>query len=159
MARLRARVAELGAVNSDLTVYAESHGGAVADIHAAALAAMEADGVGDLARIVTRHWPAMLGLDVAALSFGPAAPGLRLVRGLRESCAVVLRGVDHGAPLFGADAPLVRSEALIDLAPSGQLGLGSFRHHPFDGGNGRELLAFLGGVVSRMLARWSPPTP
>ncbi len=172
MARLRARVAALDEANSDLLTYARSHSGAVAEIHAAALAAMEATSLDHLIHVVTQDWVDILGVDAVALAFADEVNAVRagltgvqfvdpaeLAPLMRRIPEVTLRAVDEGAAVFGPAAPLIRSEALIRLTPAaplpvGVLGLGSRQRHSFTGSHGGELLAFLGGVVSRTLARW-----
>src|ERR1700761_8289333 len=85
VATLRARVAEVEEANQDLIAFARGHSGAVAQIHASALAAIEADGLEHLIHIVTQDWPQMLGVDAVALAlfvgdigFCAAAGGRRL---------------------------------------------------------------------------------
>lgn len=168
---LRDKVTALGEANADLAAFARGHAGAVAQIHAAALSAMDAEGLDHLIHIVTQDWPDSLGLDavVIALSAGErtvraATSGVQMVAPLQVPAAadgppVVMRIVDRGDSVFGPAAELIRAEALIRLdlpAPlgSGLLALGSREAHAFESGHGSELLAFLGGVVSRMIGRW-----
>src|SRR3546814_7682052 len=72
---LRGRVAALGEANADLVAFARGHSGAVAQIHAAALSALDAEGLDHLIHIITQDWPDSLGLDaeVIALSAGERA--------------------------------------------------------------------------------------
>src|SRR3546814_19953211 len=72
---LRGRVAALGEANADLVAFARGHSGAVAQIHAAALSALDAEGLDHLIHIITQDWPASLGLAavVIALSAGDRA--------------------------------------------------------------------------------------
>jgi len=168
--RLRARVAQLDEANADLLAYARGHAGAVAQIHAAALAAMEAEDFAHLVHVVTADWTDILGIDAIALGLETANQAWRgetalqfLSRGGVDALVgagheAVLRSVDEGAPLFGPAASLIRSEALVRLParsplPQGVLALGSRQAHSFEGTHGAELLTFLGGVVSRMMAR------
>ncbi|MCA3254304.1 MAG: DUF484 family protein [Alphaproteobacteria bacterium] len=170
--RLRARVAQLDEANADLLAYARGHAGAVAQIHAASLAAMEAADFAHLVHVVTADWTDILGIDAIALGLETANQAWRgetalqfLDRGgvdalLGSGHEVTLRSVDEGAPLFGPAASLIRSEALVRLparapVPQGLLALGSRQAHSFEGTHGAELLIFLGGVVARMLARLS----
>lgn len=177
MARLRAKVAALDEANADLLAYARGHTGAVAQIHAAALAAMDADGLDHLVHIVTQDWVDILGVDAVALALvtrsqaiRASAPSLQLLsaEALSEAFAggpdITLRAVERGADVFGPMADLIRSEALVRLQmpkpmPAGMLALGARAAHSFEGGHGGELLAFLGNVVSRMITRWllTPP--
>src|SRR3546814_20311292 len=72
---LRGRVAALGEANADLVAFACGHSGAVAQIHAAALSALDSDGLDPLIHIIAQDWPARLGLVavVLALSAGERA--------------------------------------------------------------------------------------
>ena len=128
VATLRARVAAAEEANQDLIAFARGHSGAVAAIHAAVLGAIQADGLDHLIHIVTQDWPDMLGVDAVALALHVGETGLRansnglqfvdrrvIARAVRGVDGVVLRGVDHGHPLFGPAAPLIRAEALVRL--------------------------------------------
>ena len=177
VARLRARVAALDEANADLLAYARGHTGAVAQIHVAALAAIDADGLDHLIHVVTQDWVDILSVDAVALALVTKDQALRAGgQGLQLLSAaaltsvfaggpdVTLRAVERGADVFGPAADLIRSEAMIRLKlpaplPVGMLALGSRAAHNFEGSHGGELLAFLGSVVSRMIARWllTPP--
>jgi len=177
MARLRARVAALDEANADLLAYARGHTGAVAQIHIAALAAMDAEGLDHLIHVVTQDWVDILSVDAVALglvtrnqAIRASAQGMQMLSPAALTSAfaggpdVTLRAVEKGADVFGPMADLIRSEALIRLRlpkplPTGVLALGARAAHNFEGGHGGELLAFLGSVVSRMIARWllTPP--
>src|SRR5918997_2515685 len=67
LASLRARVAAAEEANQDLIAFARGHSGAVASIHAAVLAAIEADGIERLLHVVTQEWPLILRIDAVAL--------------------------------------------------------------------------------------------
>ena len=169
--KLRARVQQLDEANADLLAYARGHAGAVAQIHAAALAAMDATDFPHLVHIVTQDWTDILGIDAIALGLetsNQAWRGETALQFLSAGGVDALLGVGHevtlravpegGAPLFGPAATLIRSEALVRLRPrsplpQGLLALGSRQAHSFEGTHGAELLTFLGGVVARMLAR------
>lgn len=167
---LREKLTALGEANADLIAFARGHSGAVSQIHAAALSAMDAEGLDHLIHIVTQDWPDSLGLDavVIALSAGDRAvragtSGLQMVAPhyfeTVDGPLVVMRTVERGDAVFGPAADLVRAEALIRLdlpepLGNGLLALGSREAHAFESGHGSELLAFLGGVVSRMISRW-----
>lgn len=171
LARLRTRVAELDEANADLLAYARGHVGAAAQIHIAALAAMEADGFEHLIHVVTQDWVDILGLDAVALALATETEAVRagphglqmidpaLLKPLIAGPPVLLRAVNRGAPVFGPAAELIRSEALVRLSPHGEvpagvLALGARKPHNFDGLHGSELLGFLGATVTRMVARW-----
>lgn len=168
---LRDRVARLDEANADLVAFARGHSGAVAQIHAAALSALDAEGLDHLIHIVTQDWPDSLGLDAVAIALSAGDRGIRAgtsglqmvaplaVNGAPADAAVVMRIVERGDAVFGPAAELIRAEALIRLdLPNplgpGVLALGSREAHAFESGHGSELLAFLGAVVSRMIGRW-----
>jgi hypothetical protein len=175
--RLRTRVAALGEANNDLLAYARGHSGAVQQIHAAALAAMDATCFEHLLHVVTQDWVDILRVDAVGVGLMTHGQGIRAgANGLQFVdpeqvelwCHLLpvgqVRSVPHGSPVFGPAAPLIRAEALIALrpqppSPAGILALGSREAHAFGDHHGSELLGFLGGVVSRMIARWmlTPP--
>ncbi len=172
VASLRRRVAEVEEANQDLIAFARGHSGAVAAIHAAVLAAIDADGLDHLVHVVTQVWPDMLGLDAVAVALVADGRGVRadsaglsfvdarlIDRSISAIDGVVLRGVPRGHPLFGPAADLIRAEALVRLetvAPmqAGLLALGQRRPQGFETRHGSELLVFLGRVLSRMMGRW-----
>ncbi len=176
LATLRARVAAAEEANQDLIAFARGHSGAVASIHAAVLAAIEAEGLDHLIHIVTQEWPQILGLDAVAVALWAGDTGVRadasglqfvnprlIERSLRDlDGGVLLRGVGRGHPLFGPACELIRAEALIRLAsepplPSGVLALGQRAAQHFDTRHGSELLIFLGRVLTRCMGRWLIP--
>ena len=180
MARLRARVAEVEEANQDLIAFARGHSGAVASIHGAVLAVVEAEGFDHLIHIVTQEWPLMLGVDAVAMALFVGDRGLRAdasglqfvdPRMIRRSIGdallcgsggVLLRGVERGHPLFGPASDLIRAEALVRLdseppLPGGMLALGQRSAQAFETRHGSELLMFLGGVLTRSMARWLLP--
>ncbi|HEY0027790.1 MAG TPA: DUF484 domain-containing protein, partial [Allosphingosinicella sp.] len=77
VASLRARVAAAEEANQDLIAFARGHSGAVASIHEAVLAAVEAEGFDHLIHIVTQDWPQILGLDAVALGLFAGDRGIR----------------------------------------------------------------------------------
>ena len=175
LANLRARVAAAEEANQDLIAFARGHSGAVASIHEAVLAAVEAEGFDHLIHIVTQEWPQILGLDAVAVALFAGemgvradASGLQFVdpRIIKKSIAgfegVVLRGVDRGHPLFGPACELIRAEALVRLdseapLPNGLLALGQRSAQGFETRHGSELLVFLGRVLTRCMGRWLIP--
>jgi uncharacterized protein YigA (DUF484 family) len=172
LATLRARVAAAEEANQDLIAFARGHSGAVASIHEAVLAAIEAEGLDHLIHIVTQEWPHILGLDAVAVALWAGDTGVRadasglqfvnprlIERSIGELDGVLLRGVERGHPLFGPACELIRAEALIRLAsepplPSGVLALGQRGPQHFDTRHGSELLIFLGRVLTRCMSRW-----
>ena len=147
LVRLRTRVAVLGEANNDLLAYARGHAGDILRI----------DAVG-------------LGLTTSGQGIRASASGVQFIdpEQVELWCHLLpvgqARNVKHGSPVFGPAADLIRSEALIALrptppAPTGIIALGSRTPHNFGDYHGNELLAFLGDVVSRMIARWMQIEP
>lgn len=175
LANLRARVAAAEEANQDLIAFARGHSGAVASIHAAVLAAVEAEGFDHLIHIVTQEWPQILGLDAVALALHAGDKGVRadasglqfvdpriIERAVQGFDGVVLRSAERGHPLFGPACELIRAEALVRLEsepplPNGLLALGQRSAQGFETRHGSELLVFLGRVLSRSIARWLAP--
>jgi uncharacterized protein len=175
VAQLRARVAAAEEANQDLIAFARGHSGAVASIHAAVLAAVEAEGFDHLIHIVTQEWPQILGLDAVALALHAGDVGVRadasglqfvdprvIQRSIGGFEGVVLRSAERGHPLFGPACELIRAEALVRLEsapplPSGLLALGQRSAQGFETRHGSELLVFLGRILSRSIARWLAP--
>jgi uncharacterized protein YigA (DUF484 family) len=173
LAQLRARLGAAEEVNQDLIAFARGHWGAVASIHRAVLAAIEAEGIDQLSATVVNDWPGMLGIDCAALVTATSA-GARLatrngiqpidralvqatVRGLAP---VTMRTVERGHPLFGEGAVSVRAEALIrlDCGSGGLLLLGQTEAIGIDDSRGFDLLMFLGRALAAMVGRCGDPT-
>ncbi len=173
LARLRAQVAAAEEANQDLIAFARGHSGAVASIHKAVLAGLEADNFDGLMHVVTQEWPLILGLDAVALALVVGDKGFRvdtggvqlcdaslLQRSLEQVDGALLRTVERGHPLFGPACDLIRAEALIRLdgdAPAGLLALGQRTQQNLDTRHGSELLLFLGRSLSAMLRRWTTP--
>ena len=172
VARLRERLGMVEEANQDLLAFARGHSGAVASIHDAMLAALDADGLEALFHVVTQEWPLILGLDSVALAlvvggqgFRADADGVQFVapqmvdRAMIGIDGVVMRNVGRGHPLFGPACSLIRSEALISIdaerpLPYGLLALGQREAQPLDGRHGSELLLFLGRGLAAMIRRW-----
>lgn len=175
VASLKRRVAEVEEANQDLIAFARGHSGAVSAIHAAALAALDAEGLDHLIHVVTQLWPDLLGLDAVAMALFVGDKGVRadasglqfvdrrlIERSIEGIEGVLLRDVERGHPLFGPASELIRAEALVRLEsapplPSGMLALGQRRPQVFETRHGSELLVFLGRVLSRMMGRWLLP--
>jgi uncharacterized protein YigA (DUF484 family) len=172
VAHLRERLGEAREANEDLIAFARGHSGAVASIHEAVLAAIEADGVEGLLHVVTQEWPLILGIDAVALSLIVGDKGFRadgsgiqqvdpaiLRRAVESVDGVDMRKVDRGHPLFGPACDLIRAEALIRIEcdpplPSGLLALGQRADLNIDGRHGSELLMFLGRTLAAMIRKW-----
>jgi uncharacterized protein YigA (DUF484 family) len=171
VARLRERLGEAEEANQDLIAFARGHSGAVASIHAAVLAAMEARSVDTLLETVTQEWPLILGIDAVAVALVVGDRGFRadgtgiervetklLQQFLTGTAPVEMRTVERGHPLFGPACELIRAEALIKLEaepplPRGLLILGQRAELSLDALHGSELLLFLGHSVTAMIRR------
>ncbi|MBA3526938.1 MAG: DUF484 family protein [Pseudomonadota bacterium] len=172
VARLRERLGAAEEANQDLIAFARGHSGAVASIHAAVLAAMEADCVDTLLHVITQEWPLILGIDAVAVGLVVGERGLRadgngvqaveasfLQRQLDQLAPVELRTVERGHPLFGPACELIRAEALVRIdcdppLPGGVIALGQRAALPLDARHGSELLLFLGRSVATIITRW-----
>lgn len=172
VAQLRQRLGAAEEANQDLIAFARGHSGAVASIHAAVLAAIDADGVDGLLHVVTQEWPLILGIDAVALSlivgdrgFRADGGGVQLVepvilrRAIDNVAGVEMRTVDRGHPLFGPACELIRAEALIRIDceppfPAGLLALGQRQALSLDARHGSELLMFLGRSLAVMIRKW-----
>ena len=172
VARLRERLGAAEEANQDLLAFARGHSGAVASIHDAMLAAIEADSLETLFHVVTQEWPLILGLDSVALAlvvgeqgFRADADGVQFVeprmvdKAVHGINGVELRNVGRGHPLFGPACSLIRSEALVRIdserpLPYGLLVLGQRSKQEVDSRHGSELLLFLGRGLAAMIRRW-----
>ena len=172
VAQLRQRLGAAEEANEDLIAFARGHSGAVASIHEAVLAAIEADGIEALLHVVTQEWPLILGIDSVALSLIVGERGFRadgggvqtvepkiLRRAIGEIDSVDMRTVERGHPLFGPACDLIRAEALIRIdceppLPVGLLALGQRQALSIDARHGSQLLMFLGRSLAAMIRKW-----
>jgi hypothetical protein len=172
VANLRRRLGVVEEANQDLIAFARGHSGAVASIHEAVIAAIEADTVESLFHVVTQEWPLILGIDAVALSLIVGDQGFRadgggvqhvdpalLRRELARVNGVEMRTVERGHPLFGPACDLIRAQALIRIDseppfPTGLLALGQRAGLSLDARHGSELLMFLGRSVAAMIRKW-----
>lgn len=172
VARLQERLGAAEEANQDLIAFARGHSGAVASIHEAVLAALDADSIESLLHVVTQEWPLILRIDAVALSLIVGSQGFRadgggaqhvdptlLRRAIDRVEGVEMRTVDRGHPLFGPACDLIRAEALIRIdcdppLPVGLLVLGQRAELSLDARHGSELLMFLGGSLAAMIRRW-----
>ncbi len=172
VAHLRDRLGAAEEANQDLIAFARGHSGAVSAIHAAVIAALEADSIEALLHVVTHEWPLILGIDAVALSLIVGDEGFRadgngvqrvapqiLARAINEVDGVEMRTVSRGHPLFGPACDLIRAEALIRIdnpapLPSGLIALGQRTEQQLDARHGSELLMFLGRSLAAMIRRW-----
>ena len=171
LARLRARVAAAEEAREDLLAFARGQSGAVAAIHQAILAALDATDFDHLLHVVVQEWPLILGLDAVALGLIAGGQGFRVDSSGVQHCEaallrqwitggepVELRTVKRGHALFGPTSDLIRAEALVRMPnalPEAVLLLGQRGAEPLDGRHGSELLLFLGASLSAMLRRWT----
>ena len=173
VATLRERLGEAESARADLAAFARGHSGAVATIHSAVIAAMGADDFDALVAVVTRDWPAMLGLDCVAMALLVGEQGFRIDRAgisrcepalirraARQAGEVALRSVERGHPLFGQASEWIRAEALICIEadapyPRGLLLLGQAGDAADASDQGSQLLQFLGRSLGAMLRRWA----
>ncbi len=172
VAKLRDRLGAAESANEDLIAFARGHSGATASIHAAVLAAIEADTIDGLFDVVTRVWPRLLGVDHATLALVADDQGFqgrmrsmsgrsrqRIVdRAIEQLDPVTMRTVPCGHPLFGQAVRQIRSEALILLSteaplPYGLLLLGQKEAAGLDNRHGAQLLGFLGSSLAAMIRR------
>lgn len=172
VAHLRQRLGAVEEANQDLIAFARGHSGAVASIHEAVLAAIDAESVEALLHVVTQEWPLILGIDAVALSlivgrqgFRADGGGVQLVdpkvlgRVIDGVDGVEMRTVERGHPFFGPACDLIRAEALIRIhceppLPCGLLALGQRADLSLDARHGSELLMFLGRSVAAMIRKW-----
>jgi uncharacterized protein len=171
VARLRERLGAVEEANEDLIAFARGHSDAVASINAAALEAIEAPSIDSLLEVISRRWPAILGIDFVAVGLIVGDRGFRadchsiervesefVERMVREIAPVEVRSVACGHPLFGTASSVVRAEALIRIDgpppyPKGLLALGQTAELAADSSHGSALLMFLGRVVAATIRR------
>ena len=172
VARLRERLGAAEEANEDLIAFARGHSGAVASINAATLAAVGTVSIDSLLDVVTRDWPAMLGIDSVAVALVVGNQGFRadcagierveaafVERMLAGLPAVEVRSVEFAHPLFGAPAnELIRAEALIRIDapvpfPHGLLALGQQAELAVESSHASQLLLFLGRILATTLQR------
>ena len=172
VAHLRDRLGAVEEANQDLIAFARGHSGAVASIHEAVLAGIDADSIEALFHVVTQEWPLILGIDAVALSLIVGDRGFRadgsgvqtvepriLMRAIEAVDGVEMRTVERGHPLFGPACDLIRAEALIRIdceppLPCGLLALGQRADLSLDARHGSELLMFLGKSLAAMIRKW-----
>src|SRR6476660_10121384 len=172
VAHLRQRLGAVEEANQDLIAFARGHSGAVASIHEAVIAALDADSIESLFHVVTQEWPLILGIDAVALSLIVGNQGFRadgggvqhvepalLERAIDRVAGVEMRTVKRGHPLFGPACDLIRAQALVRIdceppLPAGLLVLGQRAELSLDARHGSELLLFLGKSLAAMIRKW-----
>lgn len=189
--RLEERLDRLEDTHREVLAAAYENVAGMNQVHRACLAVLEPDDFGEFLKVMTRDVAPILGVEVVRLGLeAPAAePGAGLGpdgpyrdavvalpaggvdayvtqgRGLGAR-RVTLRQLLKASPEFyGADAPEVRSEALVRLTLADRSGDGAAGHpallafgaydaNRFHPDQGTDLLAFFGGVMERSLRRW-----
>jgi uncharacterized protein YigA (DUF484 family) len=172
--RLCDEVTRLKAEHEELLANGRANQAAQIQVHAAALAMLEARNFEHLIHVITRDLAEILGIDavtlcVEAADDGPAQaptggvfvlPAGQVDRVLGPGAAARSEGVRHGErTIFGPAAELVRSQALVRLSPSpgsppGLLALGSRDGDKYHHGQGTELLQFLSRLMERLFRTW-----
>ena len=173
VASLRDKLGAAESARADLLAYARGHSGAVATIHSAVIAALEADTIDEMIDVVTCGWPSLLGIEAVALALIIGDKGFRIDacgieaiepqlvdRALGSIDEVAMRVVGRGHPLFGASAIDITAEALVGLEadapfPRGLLLLGQSASQATPSDEGAQLLQFLGRSLGAMLRRWA----
>lgn len=170
LARLRAAES----ARADLIAFAHGHSGAVAAIHEAVLAALEAQSLDALLDVVAKQWPGILGVDHVVLAFHLGSRGFRVDRDGIQAFArpiidralarvgdIELRNVPRGNALFGGGAGGIGAEAIVRVeagCATGLLAIGQRPTEQLDGNHGADLLRFLGLSLAAMMRRWTDPT-
>ena len=173
VAALRERLGAAETARADLLAFARGHSGAVATIHEAVIAALDATSFDELIATVTRGWPDTLGLEAVALALIIGDRGFRIdargveaiepkliKRALGSIGHVALRGVGRGHPLFGARACDIGAEALIGIPaeppfPRGILLLGQSASQPAPRNCNNCDPWSDGAALGAMLQRWA----
>lgn len=172
--RLRRDLAELTNQQHELIATTRANINNQSRVHAAVVMMLDAQNFEHLIHIITQDLAVVLDIDLVSLvverqggTVVPLDPRDGLVLSERGAIdrwlgrrAVVLRGGVQGDDgIYGAAAPLVRSEALVRLtfggaAPAGLLALASRDPNLFEPGQGTDLLHFLAQVVERCVRGW-----
>jgi uncharacterized protein len=172
--RLSDEVTRMKAEHEELLANGRANQAAQKQVHAAALAMLEARNFEHLIHVITRDLAQVLGIDAVTLCVetadgGPAQaptggvfvlPVGEVDRVLGPGATSQLQGVPFGErTIFGPAAELVRSQALVRLLPSpgsppGLLALGSRDGDKYHAGQGTELLQFLSRLMERLFRAW-----
>lgn len=173
--RLRDEARELRQQQSQLIDTSRANMSIQAQVHAAALALVEARSFEHLIHVVTTELAEILNVD--AVTICVEVPPERSATRVRTAGVFVLEphGVDsrigqgrevllaNDVPadpeVFGPASGLVKSQALARLsagqdAPAGLLALGAREADKFQPGQGVELLSFLAGLLGRLIRGW-----
>ena len=172
--QLGEEVKRLSQQQEDLLAIGRANQAVQKQVHDAALAVMTARNFEHFIHIITKDLAQVMDVDTITLCVEanddqPSKAPMRGVYVLPEGSVdavlgfgapALLKGVPKGDPLiFGPGANLVRSQALIRLAPSkgsppGLLALGSRDEMKFHPGQGSELLQFLCRLLERLIRTW-----
>jgi uncharacterized protein len=171
--KLRSELEQVRARYDGLLAVGRHNLAAQSRVHAAVLALIEAKSFEHLVHVATEELVEIMDLDAVSLCIERCdeslprrvASHIRLIepgtveRELGDR-GVILRGPVPPEPeLFGPAAPLVRSSALLRLAPHpdvplGLLALGSRRAREFQPGRSTELLSFLAQGFEASIRGW-----
>jgi uncharacterized protein YigA (DUF484 family) len=172
--RLQRENDRLKTANNDLLA---AHDGALiayARVQEAVLALLGARSFDHFIALATGEVPGLLALDILTFCLEspenpPPPPAFQGVRVLPVGSIDALLGSAHDlmigpgmradATVFGADAAMLHSQALVrihlgDGAPAGLLALGSRFADAFEGEAAADLLAFFGRVVEQCIRIW-----
>jgi uncharacterized protein len=183
--RLEERLDRLEDTHREVLAAAYENVAGMNQIHRAALALLDVQDFADFLRVLTRDVAMILGVEIIRLGLeapaaepgqplGPPGPLRHVIvalppggveayvmqgRGLGGRKVTLRRLEPAPATLYGAEADVIRSEAVIrvDLGAGnlgGILGLGAIDANRFHPDQGVDLLTFLGGVFERGLRRW-----
>ena len=172
--QLGAEVKRLNQQHEALLAVGRANQAAQKNVHDAVLAVMTARNFEHFIHIITKDLAQVMDVDMVTLCVEAVADQstkapMRGVYVLPAGCVDALLGtggpallnaVSMGDPLvFGPGANLVRSQALIRLAPSkgsppGLLALGSRDENKFHPGQRSELLQFLCRLLERLIRTW-----
>ncbi|MFO1104493.1 MAG: DUF484 family protein [Amaricoccus sp.] len=183
--RLEERLDRLEDTHREVLAAAYENVAGMNQVHRACLAVLDPADFASFLRVLTRDVAMILGVELIRLGLeapaaeagsglGPQGPlrdavvampeggvdrYIRQGRGLAARKVTLRRVVPEGAGIFGDDASLIRSEALLrlDLGAgnlAGLLALGASDAHRFHPDQGTDLLAFFAGVFERAMRRW-----
>ena len=173
--RLQSELARAEAMRDDIVAASRSNLSSQGRVQGAVLALLEARSFEQFIEVVTTDFVNLLDVDVASLCIETTKDGKMadastcgvrvLKRGsvgllMGKSGDIVLRADIKGeAMIYGTAASVVRSDALLRLAmgshaPAGLLALGSRDAKHFGPNQGKELLQFVGSVLSRLIGGW-----
>ena len=172
--KLRDSAEEFKQERKDLLLTARTNQQSLSRIHECVLAVLASKSFEQVIHTVTTDFAAMLDLDMVILCIEADDEKIRLLdtRGLVvlpegeiERCLgaeklVSLRGDITGEKqIFGAEASLIRSEAIVRLnissvTPPSLIAFGSRDPLRFDSGQSTELVAFLACVLEHVISTW-----